>query len=203
MFIYFDLGNVIAMFDHQQGCRQMAAVAGVPAEQIWKIVFEGDLNRRYDLGEISTADFYEEFCRQTGKRPDLATMLHAAGDIFQLNRSLIPVIAQLEAAGYRLGILSNTNECHWRFVANGRYGLLPRAFSVHALSYEIGALKPDPKIYRAAAELASVAPEEIFFCDDIAGHVVGAREAGFDAVQYTTTKALVADLRQRGIRFNY
>ncbi len=203
MFIYFDLGNVLAMFDHQRGCRQMAEVTGVPAEQVWQIVFESELNHRYDLGEITTAEFYEEYCRQTGKRPDFDKLLYAAGDIFQINRSLIPVVGQLESAGHRLGILSNTNECHWRFIERAGYGVLPAAFSVHALSYELHALKPDAKIYHAAAELAGVPPQDIFFCDDIAGHVAGARAVGYDAVQYTTTPELVGELRKRGVRFNY
>jgi glucose-1-phosphatase len=71
------------------------------------------------------------------------------------------------------------------------------------LSYEVGALKPEPKIYRAAAELAGVPPREIFFIDDIAGHVAAARQCGFDAVQYTTTPELVAALCQRGLKFNF
>jgi putative hydrolase of the HAD superfamily len=83
------------------------------------------------------------------------------------------------------------------------YGVLPAPFSVFALSFQIGAMKPDPKIYRAAAELAGVAPRDVFFCDDVMSHVTAARDAGFDAVQYTTTAALVADLRRRGVRFNY
>ena len=42
-----------------------------------------------------------------------------------------------------------------------------------------------------------------FYVDDIAGHVAGARSVGFDAVQYTSTDALVAQLRERGVAFNY
>lgn len=203
MFLYFDLGNVVARFDHLKGCRQMAAVAGLTSEQVFAAVFDSDLNRRYELGEITSRDFYDEFCRATGSKPDFDALYFAGGDIFELNDSLIPVLAALEDAGYRLGLLSNICECHWHRILDSEYGILPEVFSVHALSYEIKAMKPDAKIYQAAAELAGVAPHDIFFCDDVAGHVAGAREAGFDAVQYTTTPALVADLQSRGIRFNY
>jgi FMN phosphatase YigB (HAD superfamily) len=203
MFLYFDLGNVVARFDHLKGCRQMAEVAGITSEQVFAAVFDSDLNRRYELGDVTTREFHSEFCRATGTNPDFDAFFHAAGDIFELNRSLIPVIAGLEAAGCRLGLLSNSCECHWQQLLNSEYGVFPAAFSVFALSFKIKAMKPDPKIYRAAAELAGVAPTEIFFCDDVMGHVIGAREAGFDAVQYTTTPALVADLRRRGVRFNY
>lgn len=71
------------------------------------------------------------------------------------------------------------------------------------MSYELKAMKPQAAIFQAAARLADVQPDEIFFCDDIAGHVAGARAVGIDAVQYTSTPELVAELRKRGIRFNY
>jgi HAD superfamily hydrolase (TIGR01509 family) len=74
---------------------------------------------------------------------------------------------------------------------------------IHALSYRIGACKPDVAIFRRAAELAGQRPQDIFFTDDLAENVAGAKAAGFDAVQYTSTPQLVAELRQRGIRFNY
>ncbi len=203
MFLYFDLGNVVVRFDHLKGCRQMAALAGLSADQVFTVVFDSGLNRRCELGEISDREFYEEFCRATGAKPELSAFLHAASDIFMLNDSLIPVLGALEVAGNRMGILSNTCDFQWRRLMASDYGILPAPFSVFALSFEIGAMKPDPKIYRTAADLAGVAPQEIFFCDDVLGHITAAREAGFDAVQYTTTPALVADLRRRGVRFNY
>ena len=112
-------------------------------------------------------------------------------------------MAALDSAGYRLGILSNTCPSHWNWCATGRYTLIVRAFSVYALSYELGACKPSAEIFAGAAHLAGVKPQEIFFIDDVAGHVAGAKAAGFDAVQYTTTGQLVADLRGRGLEFNY
>ena len=46
-------------------------------------------------------------------------------------------------------------------------------------------------------------PQEIFYCDDLPANVAAARRVGFDAVQYTETPELVAELRSRGVRFNY
>jgi glucose-1-phosphatase len=203
MFIYFDLGNVVAFFDRRKSCQQMAAVAGIDPARVEELVFNTPLNNRYERGDISSREFYDTFCSQTGTKPDYDALLRAKADIFRLNYSLLPVIAQLEDAGLRLGVLSNTSPCHWEFLCSRGYGELPHSFSVRALSYEIGALKPEPKIYRAAAELAGVPPAEIFFCDDTPGHVAAAREAGFDAVQYTSTPTLVGELRSRGLRFNY
>jgi glucose-1-phosphatase len=81
--------------------------------------------------------------------------------------------------------------------------MLRELFSVHALSYEIGAMKPDIAIFRKAAKLAGCRPEEIFYADDIPGHVAGARAVGFDAVVYESTTQLVEELRERDVAFNY
>lgn len=202
-FLYFDLGNVLLFFDHRQMCRQLADVAGVDWEQVWHVLFDTGLELRYESGELDEGEFYEAFCEALDKRPDFDALEHAGAAIFEVNVPLTAVVAQLRAARYRLGLLSNTSPSHYKYFADGRYGLIPSTFDVLALSYEIGALKPDPKIYLAAAELAGVRPEEIFFVDDVAGHVEGARAVGFDAVQYTTTPALVAELRARGLQFNY
>jgi putative hydrolase of the HAD superfamily len=202
-FVYFDLGNVLLNFDHALACRQMAAVAGISAEQVLQVVFDSGLNLRYERGEIDDRQFYEAFCEQTGTRPDPAELQRAGSDIFSLNVPIMPIVAALDSAGYRLGILSNTGPAHWSWCGRGRYGIIFHPFRIHALSFEIGAVKPDAKIYAAAAKLAGVPPAEIFFTDDIAGHVAGARSAGFDAVQYTGAAALAIELRNRGVEFNY
>jgi FMN phosphatase YigB (HAD superfamily) len=202
-FLYFDLGNVLLNFDHRLACRQMGAVANVSEQQVWDVVFATDLETRYEAGEISDREFYDIFCRQTDSRPDYDALLLAGSAIFTPNTPIFPLVAALDAAGYRLGVLSNTCPGHWTYCADGRYGLINRAFDVYALSYELKACKPSPKIFEGAARLAGVRPQEVFFVDDIAGNVAGARAAGFDAVQYTTTAALVADLRRRGLQFNY
>jgi len=202
-FIYFDLGNVLLTFDHMVACRQMGEVAGLSADRVYEIVFGGDLEYRYERGEISRQEFHERFCEAAGSRPHIAELEHAASAIFHLNLRIVPLVAALAAAGRRLGILSNICPSHWDYVGHGRYGIIPELFETTALSFQIGAMKPEPEIYRAAAELAGVPPQEVFFTDDRPEHVQGAREAGFDAVRFTTAAALAGELRRRGLRFNY
>ncbi|REK19012.1 MAG: HAD family phosphatase [Planctomycetota bacterium] len=201
-FLYFDLGNVLLNFDHQLAARQMAEVAGVSSQRVWDVVFGGDLELRYESGEIDNAGFYQIFCEQTDSQPDIDQLLLAGSAIFEPNTSIFPLVGGLAAAGYRMGILSNTCPGHWSY-STAQYSIVRRGFEVYALSYELGACKPAPQIYQRAAELAGEAPGDIFFVDDVAGHVEGARAAGFDAVQYTNTAALAANLHERGLEFNY
>jgi putative hydrolase of the HAD superfamily len=202
-FLYFDLGNVLLRFSHERMCRQMAEVAGVDDETMRAALFDSGLELAYESGAIDTAEFYDRLCEALGRRPPLAELSQAASDIFELNVSIVPVITALRQAGYRLGLLSNTCAIHWEFYADGRYSLIPDAFETLALSYELHALKPQAEIYERAAELAGVAPREIFFTDDVPGHVAAAQAAGFDAAPYTTTPDLVHDLRARGVKLNY
>ncbi len=198
-FFYFDLGNVLLFFDHEIACRQMAEVAGVDVDLVRAIVFEGDLQRRYELGDISTADFYEHFCSETRTRPDRKRLVHAAAAIFEPNAALEPIIKGLKRYGHRVGILSNTCDAHWKYVADGRFPLIASGFDVYALSYRLRSMKPDPAIYALAAKMAGAAPEETFFVDDRTDNVAGARAAGFDAVLYTGPLDLVAALAERDV----
>jgi putative hydrolase of the HAD superfamily len=202
-FIYFDLGNTLVYFDHWVACRQMAEVAGVSADDVWQIVFASDLEHRYESGLLDDRQFYDAFCRAIGKQLDYQRLLVAGSDIFWLNHSLLPVVAQINSAGYPLGILSNTSPAHWAWVTAGRFAIVNQAFEIAALSYQLGACKPEPKIYAGAAELAGVATAEILLIDDMPENVAGAKQAGFDAIAYTTTPALVEELHRRGVEFNY
>ncbi|NQU21834.1 MAG: HAD family phosphatase [Candidatus Nealsonbacteria bacterium] len=201
-FLYFDLGNVLLTFTVDRAVRQLAEVAQIDRALVIDAIYESGLQRRYEAGDVSSREFYEEFCQQTDTRPDYDRLLLAGSNIFEINAGMIPVVSQLCQAGYRIGILSNTCEAHWEYCVR-RFRMLEELFSVHALSYRLRTQKPDASIFAAAAELANVAPEEIFFVDDTPGHVAGAVAAGFDAVTFTSTPEFVVELRKRDLQFNY
>lgn len=202
-FIYFDLGNVLLYFDHDRMCRQVAELIGVETGRVKDFYFAEDTLRGIETGEISDDEFYDRLCARFDCRPDRAALDYAASAIFEVNATIVALASQLQSAGHRLGVLSNTCRAHWDYCTSGRYGIIPALFEVEALSFEIGAVKPERAIYDAAAELAGVVPENIFYVDDIEANVAGAHEAGFEAEHYTTTQQLARDLRRRGVRFNY
>ena len=201
-FLYFDLGKVLVDFSYDQMLTQMGAVVGIEAEAVRAVIFDGDLMRHFEAGRLSAAEFYEAFCSATGSRPEFEALAAAASEIFWINLPMLPLVAQLQQAGYRMGILSNTCALHWDYCL-GHYRVVAEGFTVHALSFRIGEVKPDTAIFHVAAELAGVRPEEIFYVDDMPQHVAGARRVGFDAVQFTTAAALAAELRRRGVQWNY
>ena len=62
-----------------------------------------------------------------------------------------------------------------------------------------GLVKPDPRIYRLAAERFGLVPGETVFVDDSARNVEAAVDEGFDGVLFTDAQTLRAELVARGV----
>jgi FMN phosphatase YigB (HAD superfamily) len=202
-FLYFDLGNVLLTFDHRVACQQVAELTGLTPDRVWELIFTSQLQARYEEGAVSSREFYDEFCAAAQVRPDYDALHLANAAIFQLNYPVVSLVSHLHSAGYRLGILSNTCESHWGYVAEGRFKIIRELFSIQVLSHIERCSKPGAGIYARAAEKTGVAPERIFFVDDRQENVDGALRAGWDAVLYEGTVSLGAALRKRGLTFNY
>ena len=201
-FIYFDLGNVLLTFDHSIACQRVGRQTGLSEHRVHKAIFDSGLQRQYEAGEITSDEFVSAFIAETGCVVDAEEFLRNCSDMFELNAPIVPVVAHLRTAGFRLGILSNTCPAHWEFVSRGRYRILQELFELEILSYELKAMKPLSSIYEAAAAASGVEPSRIFFTDDRLDNVEGARQAGLDATLYRGVQELLADLRHRNVATN-
>ena len=57
--VIFDLGNVVAFFDHRRASRQLAFLAAmaVTEEDVFRVVFDTSLEPDLDCGRISSREF--------------------------------------------------------------------------------------------------------------------------------------------------
>lgn len=85
--------------------------------------------------------------------------------------------AAARRAGVRTGLLSNS----WGLSAYP-FDLLRTHFDDLVISGEVGLRKPDPEIYRLAADRLSVEPSACVFVDDLERNVEVARELGMVGV---------------------
>jgi putative hydrolase of the HAD superfamily len=108
------------------------------------------------------------------------------------------LIDRLRAARrIKLGLLSNANRGFTeRFRARG----VANFFDDVVVSADVGLAKPDPAIFRLAAERLGVVPEACLMIDDQAQHVEGARAAGLRAHLHEPTRLreLIARLESEG-----
>jgi len=76
----------------------------------------------------------------------------------------LPAIRALREGGTRVALVSN---CSFDTPPLIEHLELAREFDAIILSFEVGALKPDPSIYEAAlSSLGNISPEEALFVDD-------------------------------------
>jgi putative hydrolase of the HAD superfamily len=116
--------------------------------------------------------------------------------IFTINEDVASLLPELKKK-YMLVLLSNTDSIHkeygWKDFTFLKY------FDKLILSYEVHAVKPEEKIYRSVESFTNKPSNEHLFIDDISDYVKGAKNAGWDAVQFTGYEKLVSDLGQREI----
>jgi HAD superfamily hydrolase (TIGR01509 family) len=87
----------------------------------------------------------------------------------------IPTLRELRRRGIRTALVSNCDHATRPIVDD--LGL-EREIDAIMLSFEVGAAKPDPGIYRAALEAVGAGPEEAVFVDDQAWYCEGAEALG-------------------------
>jgi len=197
--VIFDLGKVIVPFDIQRGYAALQPHCGLPLEELPKRISATDLVHRFEAGKVSPEEFVRQFSALLGLDIPYDRFCELWSSIF-LPEPLVPE-ALLEGLRqrYRLLLLSNTNAIHFAMIREN-YPIL-KQFQDYVLSYEVGAMKPDPRIYQVAIERAGCRPEECFFTDDIEPYVEGARRAGMDAVQFQSAGQIERELEARGIHW--
>ncbi len=195
--IIFDLGQVIVPFDFQRGYAAIAAECVHPPEEIRRRLRETGLVLPFEEGKVAPGEFVRRVTEALDLQVSYERFCEMWSSIF-LPETLIPeaMVASLHDR-YRLLLLSNTNVIHFEMIRD-KYPIM-RHFDHCVLSYEVGAMKPAPEIYREAVAKAGCSPGEIFFTDDIAMNVEAAREHGIDAVQFQSLPQLEDDMRSRGI----
>ena len=199
-FIFFDAGNVLVSFDYDQGFHQIAEITGNSFSSIKEFYTTEDIQSRLENGGLSWQEAHNTFRTHFSSTVSLEAFSNAAGDIFTLNFAMLPVVTALHRGEVRLGLLSNSCQPHWDHLCNGGYALLPHAFPILVVSHEVSVAKPEQEIYKHAQLAANAPADRIFFCDDLIANVDAARDAGWDAEQFTSAHQLIRDLNHRGIR---
>ena len=193
----FDMGNVLVHFCHDRMCRQIGELCGRSGPEMRRWLIDSGVQWEFERGRVSPDEIHQRLETATGIRIDMDRLATAASDIFSLNTSLLPVLDELKSRGHRLVLLSNTNVWHFEFVRR-QFDVL-RYFDDFVLSFEVGAMKPEPAIFQRALDVIDCDPAECFYTDDISDYVETARRVGLDAEVFTGVGELASQLAVRGM----
>lgn len=193
----FDMGNVLVYFSHELMCVNVAKASGATHEIVRRVLVDEGLQWKIECGEIGEEEFHEQFQTASGAKVDRDAFLQATADIFELNESIVPLVDELKRMQMRLILLSNTSSNHLNFIRK-RFTIL-EAFDDMTTSFQVGALKPDERIYLDAIERSGFSAAECFYTDDIEAYVAKGRDLGLNADIYTTTEKTRRSLRELGV----
>ncbi len=200
--VFFDLGQVLCSYDWEVGMRRLKErmpTLDTDAFVQWLLSPEGP-HDAYCRGQFDDFHLLDAIHRRIDPHRELADawILEQWNGIFEALDDSLRLVDELRAVGgLHLGLISNTNPQHYRRLE--RDLSLRDRFDSITLSFELGVLKPDVAIYRAALEKAAVAPEEAFFTDDLPEHVEAARKSGMRGMVFTGAKELRRALIAEGV----
>ena len=106
------------------------------------------------------------------------------------------LLRKLRTKGYKLYLLSNTNEMHinnYSEYLKRQFGcdLLAELFDHAFYSHEIGYRKPHREAFEFVLQAERLKPAETLFIDDLEHNVVGARKAGIQAYHHPKGDRLI------------
>jgi len=195
--ILFDLGKVLLDFNFETGVKALHAACSISRNRLEEVLWDENWIYRYERGEISTSEFHA-YLRETADLDlDLPGFCQTWSSVFLPGLLVSEDLLLALKRKYPLILVSNTNEVHIEFVRSN-YRVLDY-FDHHVLSYEVGSLKPDRKIFEYAIAVSGHQPDALFFTDDREENILAARQLGMHAHQFQTELQLVDALQQAGV----
>lgn len=194
-----DLGKVVVSFDNSIFFAKMAECCPYSKEDVDNLTTTHFyLIELFDKGELTPHEFYRRVIETFKADIDYEKFFSIYNDVFSLDPEVLNILKKLKGR-YRLVLLSNTDVMRYSFIKKRFPEIL--IFDDYVLSYEVGAMKPDPQIYRVALKKARAKPEECVFIDDIKENVDAAIGLGIRGIVMEPQTDLRAALQEFGLTF--
>jgi len=198
--VVFDIGGVVwnykpffsALFDRWGN---LINKSGQEMKAQFDLIYQ-----KLELGQLKLDDWL----RELGGSDPLEEARRAFADVSKeyfetgLDEEILGLIGKLKRRGLAVGCLSNIENFMMPIqkMINGR-----TRFDFRVLSWQVGARKPMPGIYRRIFHYGSWQPNEVVFIDDKKENIVGAERIGIKGILFSNTDELIGKLLALGIRF--
>ena len=191
------MGKVLIPFDYAHAINKLNQIEeGLGTKFIEFYKSNYNFHRDFERGKISESEFVNKMLEIVEHKIDAETFKRYYADIFTVNEDVVSLLPELKK-NYKMFLLSNTDSIHQKYGWQ-KYEFL-KYFDKLILSHEVGAVKPEEKIYREVEKASGVSSEEHFFIDDIEDYVNAAIGLGWGGVQFTGYKKLIEDLKKQNI----
>jgi FMN phosphatase YigB (HAD superfamily) len=195
--VVFDLGKVLVDFDYTIAAKKIASKGTMLAQKIYEFIALSPLLLKYETGLITREQFFSAVCESTGYCGGIEEFGGFFADIFTPIEPMVELHSALRKAEIPTYIFSNTNDLaishirkNFPFFSN---------FDGYILSYEVGAMKPDAKIYEALEKMAGKRGPDVLYLDDRLENISAGAARGWQVILQETPQKTVAAIRKLGL----
>lgn len=198
--VVFDLGNVLIPFDYQRLLNKLEERKKGLGERFYELYKKNyHIHREYEKWNLSDEEFLDVMMEWTEYKFTREEFCHIYSDLFEVNHKVAGLLPKLKER-YGLVLLSNTNHIHQKYGWE-KYDFL-KYFDKLILSHEVGAVKPERKIYEAVMNFTKKPADEHLFIDDIEDYARGAINMGWQAIHFKGYDNLLEELKLRNINID-
>ncbi len=193
--VIFDVGNVLVDFDWEGYIDKLFQNAdknfvmkindAVWGKGRWERLDAGDNPEEVFNNIISQAPEYEN---------EFQIIFRRIGETLRKRPETPNWIKSLKEKGYQVLYLSNYS--HYVMKANPDVLDFLPLMDGGVFSCDVKLVKPQREIYECIAEKYNLNPSECVFIDDLERNVKGAKDFGFEAIQFVTLKQTQEDLKK-------
>ena len=182
--IVFDLGGVIMTICQEEAIKRFKSIGLKNVEDYLNPYTQTDIFGDIEEGKISAEQFREKLSELIGKEVTYEECKFAwLGYRQDVPLRNLDILRKLKVQGYKLILLSNTNPFMMSWGLSGEFdgngNSLESYFDSLYLSYKLGVMKPNKKIFQYIIDNEKIQPSESLFIDDGERNINAARLLGF------------------------
>lgn len=199
--IIYDLGGVLLQIDYSKTRAAFIALGITNFDDFYKQDFVSVVFENFEIGAISSNQFYDEFRKITNTHltnEEIENAWNAMLGSFWIDR--IDWLNTIKT-DYNIFLFSNTNQIHYDafvkiYKKNGFQQPFSNYFIKDYYSHILGDRKPNKKAYQNLILEQKLIPSETLFIDDTLKNIEGAAAAGLQTLYLKNGMDLITSFKK-------
>jgi putative hydrolase of the HAD superfamily len=196
--VILDFGGVLGLPLDPRRAAEMADLCGLSIAEFLHLYQPDRLE--LDRGTLPAGEYWGRILMAAGKepKPELIARLERTDALgwLQINTKVVSWTAELRAAGYHMGLLSNMPPEKLAFMKRDPAYRWLDSFQATVFSCTCALVKPEPEIYRLCLQRLGARPAECLFLDDTPLNLEAARALGINALLFRGAEEAAPALRK-------
>lgn len=191
--IVFDLGNTLVYFDFSYFYNGIAErEKKLSAVKFKKYILENKLDIKLMSGKSKPKDVFRHLKKKFDLKIGYNDFIYFYSDIFWVNNNMKKFLEKISRIKkFKLFLLSNTDSSHITFIDNNFPFI--KILKNRVLSYKVGMVKPDKRIFRYILDKYKLVPDETVLIDDMKDNILSAQTLGIKTIHYNTHRKFTSE----------